>query len=292
MISPRDWAQFIRGILDGSYALDIKKTGSVAMFVKNQLAANSRFYTNSGLFSNALEDEWKRMEITADDCLQNPSVYQKMLELGSYFLFSNDVFLTSVCSLHVQLDSVQGLPFKVEEERKRMLLQCNHVLVTFIEQWKRKFGVLRKMDLLTMKPYMDVVVDNWKREIDDKWMEDHYPLFGLIYLDKWQTIEPERRASFIKTNGTSRPLIRALITDVELKKSEPVFVFFPLGADLIRHQQQLLQVFENRGLLLYIWEPTERGLSDLYETHLNNIRPSYTSSSTDLMQEVDRVSLN
>lgn len=212
-----DWSMFISMILDGAYELDIRKTGSAAMFTKNQLGASQNPHTETEKFKKSLREKIESSDFTPEHALANPNVYFILFELANLFLPDWEVFAMKSCSLYLQFGVfARPLSPNARAEKEELTAGLSGNLIGFIHRWKVQYGMIGMQDIYERYGFLQSVVKKWRLEISEGTvLANAHGVIGVIYLGEWSHFPRAERERFFRTNMTNDALFGAILSDME-----------------------------------------------------------------------------
>lgn len=241
-----DWQIFINELLDKRYALDIKKTGSVSAFVKNQLGACENPYTETHNFKAGLEIQIERTPFIATQALKDPGVYKLLMELGFHFHPTLEMFIAKCASLYTQLTTHKATAASAGNifELKVVSSKC---IVNFIANWKLEYENIGIRNIYDKFNFLQAVAEKWKlRLLSGKQLNNPNVLIGIIYLNEWSSLPATKKEQFFADNADNEELFGSILGDMERLEGQIIFNYSSFAEDCHTYFQEFYAFIEQR----------------------------------------------
>lgn len=243
-----DWEEFIDRILDGGFSFDIRKMGSASMFIKNQLSSLDNQNMERGRFKKSLIKAIEGRSFDADESLNDPQLFNVLMDLGIEFLGSDALHVKKCCALYIQLRDIrQDLSLKNNEDIGRLLLKSSFAIIKFIENWKNQNEILGITDIYGQHLFIKYVMQKWRDQLlAQEVLTNPNVVVGLIYLDEWVGLSEKDKRDFFSRNAGNSVIFSAIISDMERLEGNLLYGYTGFADDCKRYDEALFEDISDR----------------------------------------------
>lgn len=212
-----DWEVFLNKILDGAFAVDIRKTGSAVMFARNQLGRQENKNTEASRFRKTLQELIEKREFSVSESLRFTETYLTIMDLGIAFSGGMDFLPKKCASLFVHLSEFKGqLNEKSRQDRHNLRVKCCFTIVKFIESWKNQYEIIGEKPIYGRHGFLENISNRWIAELPAaEPLQNPNILIGLIYLNEWDSLRKKDKEAFFQHNIINDNLFGAALYDMQ-----------------------------------------------------------------------------
>lgn len=243
-----DWEEFLNKILDGAFAVDIRKTGSSTIFIKNQLGRQENKHTEVSRFRKSLNQLIEQKAFTSSEGLREPEAFHTIIDLGIDFCGAEDFFAKKCAALYLQLSDFKGrLTESSQLSRQDLLIKSSLAITKFIESWKNQYEIIGEKNIYKMHGFLESVSKKWAKELGEA-QPVYNPniLIGIIYLNEWASLRKSDILAFFESTIKNKELFGAILSDMIRVKKNELYNYFDFIKDCLFYHKEFYDAVSRR----------------------------------------------